>query len=362
MSSVISIMAITACVYNRFSFTCDNICNSINIYSIQPYNDRGYSVGSNKSSEFKLQTDESKSGSNSNGDELQLKSTNFVYEQQVKNNDYSDADAETETDTDAETETDTESGDTNSIITTASTSECENINETPSVTATREILFEEFSTFLNPKPDDSLLWCAYIMIYGIEKFETVENYYTEGNTFKYKVVGDIRSKKALLKPHKLTLSKIEDSFVNKPFINLEAFYAIALTYNLSVCIIQGRKLFEIGRNNDDSNMFVVEKKRGKYGMYIFANESSIVRIGEEKLTIRNLKQLRIDYMRDKFWSMENISSPIRPLSAYKLPDLVEICTRLDIPTYHQQHGEYGSIGIQKRKTKNELYEAICSAI
>lgn len=359
MSSVISIMAITACVYNRFSFTCENICNSINIYSIQPYNDRGCSVGSNKSSEYKLQTHESKSDINGNGDELQLKSTNFVYEPQVNNNDYS----ESESDSDSDSESDSaDSGDTNSIITTTNTSECENKNETPSVTVTREILFEEFSTFVNPKPDDSLLWCAYIMIYGIEKFETVENYYTEGNTFKYKVVGDIRSKKALLKPHKLTLSKLEDSFVNKPFINLEAFYAIALTYNLSVCIIQGRKLFEIGRNNDDSNMFVVEKRRGKYGMYIFANDSSIVKIGEENFTIRNLKQLRIDYMRDKFWSMENISSPIRPLSAYKLPDLVEICTRLDIPTYHQQDGEYGSIGIRKRKTKNELYEAICSTI
>jgi hypothetical protein len=154
----------------------------------------------------------------------------------------------------------------------------------------------------------------------------------------------------LLKPHKLTLSKIEDSLVNKPFINLEVFYAIALSYNISVCVIQGRKIFEIGRCNDDSKTVVIEKKKGKYGVYLFSD------------TVTGYKQKTLDYIRDNYWSMENISSPIRPLSAYKLPDLVDICKRLTIPTSHQQTGEYGSIGIEKRKTKGELYEAIIQTI
>ena len=188
------------------------------------------------------------------------------------------------------------------------------------------------------------------MLNGIEKFEMIDNYYMEGNTFKYQVVGDIRSKKTLLKPHKLTLSKIEDSLVNKPFINLEAFYAIALSYNLSVCVIQGRKIFEIGRCNDDSKTFVIEKKKGKYGVYLFSD------------SVTGHKQKALDYIRDNYWSMENISSPIRPLSAYKLPDLVDICKRLNIPTSRQQTGEYGSMGIEKRKTKGELYESIIQTI
>jgi hypothetical protein len=197
------------------------------------------------------------------------------------------------------------------------------------------------------------------MINGIEKFETVENYYTEGNVFKYQVVGDIRSKKTLLKPHKLSLSKIEDGIVNKPFINLESFYAIALTYNLSICLIQGRKIFEIGRNNDDSKTFVIEKKRGKYGIYLFSNQSSTI---GSKRSIQTLKTTALNYVRDNYWSMENISTPIRPLSAYKLQDLVDICKRLNISTTHQHKGEFGSIGIEKRKTKGELYEAICQSI
>ena len=74
------------------------------------------------------------------------------------------------------------------------------------------------------------------------------------------------------------------------------------------------------------------------------------------------KQKALDYIRDNYWSMENISSPIRPLSAYKLPDLVDICKRLNIPTSRQQTGEYGSMGIEKRKTKGELYESIIQTI
>ena len=193
------------------------------------------------------------------------------------------------------------------------------------------------------------------MINGIEMFETIDNYYTEGNKFKFQLVGDIRSKKTLLKPHKLTLSKIEDSLVNKPFMQLDTFYAVALCYNISVCVIQGRKLFEIGRNNDDTKTFVIEKRKGKFGVFMFSHGvGSGVGITQRKRAL--------DYVRDNYWSMENINSPIRPLSAYKLADLIDICTRLNIPTHHQQLGEFGSIGTEKRKTKGELYEAICQQI
>jgi hypothetical protein len=254
--------------------------------------------------------------------------------------------SDTASDASSDTSSDTSSSDTSSDTSSSSSSHDEPVG----VKEVSVVRFDDIATFYPPKPDDSLLWCAYVMLNGIEKFETIDNYYTEGNTFKYQVVGDIRSKKTLLKPHKLTLSKIEDTLVNKPFINVEAFYAIALSYNLSVCIIQERKIFEIGRCNDDSKTFVIEKKKGKYGVYLFSD------------SVTGQKQRALDYVRDNYWSMENISSPIRPLSAYKLPDLVDICKRLMIPISHQKPGEYGSIGIEKRKTKGELYEAIIQTI
>lgn len=331
MTSVLSLMSIASCVYNSFSFTESNINNRINVFTITPrkYDHikatlSDYTLMANKKVETLKPVDPEPETANC----------------KPNTSDTSDTSEASDSDDTSEVSSD-ESVDVEDTVVVSTT-------EIPAIISV--VSFDDIATFHTPKPDDSLLWCSYIMLNGIEKCETIDNYYMEGNTFKYQVVGDIRSKKMLLKPHKLTLSKIEDSLVNKPFINLEVFYAIALSYNLSVCVIQGRKIFEIGRCNDDSKTIVIEKKKGKYGVYLFSD------------TVTGQKQQALNYIRDNYWSMENISSPIRPLSAYKLPDLVDICKRLNIPTSHQQNGEYGSMGIEKRKTKGELYESIIQTI
>ncbi len=340
MTSVLSVMAIVSCRYNSFSFTSDNINNRMIVHSIHNSNGNGngtivskYAPKLNVPSELESVSKDKPKTTIDDIVNVKLSTDEIVSS--------SDCDSEVSSVLSSDSETEPEE-------------QVEKEIETPEI-----VQFDDIASFFITKPEDSLLWCAYIMINGIEKFETVENYYTEGNVFKYQVVGDIRSKKTLLKPHKLSLSKIEDGIVNKPFINLESFYAIALTYNLSICLIQGRKIFEIGRNNDDSKTFVIEKKRGKYGIYLFSNQSSTI---GSKRSIQTLKTTALNYVRDNYWSMENISTPIRPLSAYKLQDLVDICKRLNISTTHQHKGEFGSIGIEKRKTKGELYEAICQSI
>lgn len=196
--------------------------------------------------------------------------------------------------------------------------------------------------------NDTLLWCAYIMIHGIENFECVENHYTESNTFKFQMVEYIRAKKVLLKPHKIAASSVEESLVHKPYINLETFQAIAVCYNLSVCIIQDRKIFEVGRSDNDKNTFILEKIKGKFGVYI-------------GLAMRD-KTAFLENVREKYWSMESISSPIRSISAYKLQDLIDICRKLEIPETKVVLGEFGSIVSEKKKTKPELYEDIVRMI
>jgi hypothetical protein len=57
--------------------------------------------------------------------------------------------------------------------------------------------------------------------------------------------------------------------------------------------------------------------------------------------------------------MESISAPIRPISAYKLQDLIDISTKLGLAVMSVIPGKFGSIGTEKRKTKSELYESIC---
>jgi hypothetical protein len=324
--------SIVACAYNNFSFTKDNIENDIQIIDIRRIKCNvpvpvTVTMPSLHEPAVTVTT---------------VHHVKTVIETQSESASGSGLDSDSDLDSDSETSV-------SSVLSASASASASSslLNKTvPSEKVDAVHSFEPDNYYV-PKADDTLLWCAFIMINGFERYEMIDNHYIEGNAFKYRIVEDIRSKKALLKPHKLSLSKIEDILVNKPFCHLDALYAIAVCFNLSVCIIQGRKIYEIGRSIDDTKTFVVEKLKGKYGLYS-GNAYH--------------KQCALKNVRDNFWSMESITTPIRPLSAYKLPDLVDICKRLHISTTKQQHGEFGSIGIEKKKTKGELYEAICQTI
>ena len=250
-------------------------------------------------------------------------------------------------DSDSDSESDT---DTTTTTTTTTTTDHESVSTVAAVVAAAPFNLTTMSKYLytpNVK-NDTLLWCAYIMIHGIEKFECVENHYTESNAFKFQMVEYIRARKTLLKPHKITASSVEECLVHKPYINLETFQGIAVCYNLSVCIIQDRKIFEVGRSDNDKNTFILEKIRGKFGVYLSAGTA--------------MKTAFLAHVRDTYWSMENISSPIRSISAYKLQDLIDICRKLEIPETKVVLGDFGSIVSQKKKTKPELYEEIVRMI
>ena len=195
---------------------------------------------------------------------------------------------------------------------------------------------------------DSLLWIAYIMIYGLERFETIENHYTESNTFKFDLVEMIRKHKPILKANKIKLTGLEESLVHKPFIHLETMQAIVLCKNISLCIVQERKYYEIQNGaSSGGGGAIIEKIKGKYVLYTCPDK---------------IKTEYLQYIRENYWLMENISAPIRPISAYKLQDLVDISTKLGLPLANIIPGKFGSIGTEKRKTKPELYEAICKCI
>ena len=242
----------------------------------------------------------------------------------------------------------------NSIVTVSDTdSESDSESDSDTAVAPPAVAFDltTMSKYLytpNVK-NDTLLWCAYIMIHGIEKFECVENHYTESNAFKFQMVDYIRARKTLLKPHKISASSVEESLVHKPYITLETFQGIAVCYNLSVCIIQDRKIFEVGRSDNDKNTFILEKIRGKFGVYLGMAGTA-------------MKSALLAHVRDTYWSMENISSPIRSISAYKVQDLIDICRKLEIPETKVVLGDFGSIVSQKKKTKPELYEDIVRMI
>jgi hypothetical protein len=245
--------------------------------------------------------------------------------------------ADTETDTDT---TDTDAGtDTTDVGTDAGTD---------AVIFHPEVM-TQYSYKYPPSCNDSILWSAYIMLYGTEKYETIENSYIESNHFKFELIEVMRQNKPILKANKIKLSVIEESLVHKPFITLETLHAIAVCKSISVCIVQDRKYYEIssGGGGGSGGTFIIEKVKGKYVLYIATT----------KLTTEYLT-----YIRKNYWLMESISAPIRTISAYKLQDLVDISQKLNLPVVNVIPGKFGSLGTEKRKTKSELYEGIVRCV
>jgi hypothetical protein len=195
---------------------------------------------------------------------------------------------------------------------------------------------------------DSILWSLYIMLYGVEKYEMIENHYIESNRFKFELIEFLRDNKTILKANKVKLSSTEDTLVHKPFITLETLHAVAICKSLSLYIIQDRKYYDVssgsGSGSGSGTPFILEKIKGKYLLYMPPDPISMKYIA---------------YVRTNYWRMESISAPIRPISAYKLQDLIDISEKLNLPVVNVFPGKFGSIGTEKRKTKPELYEGIC---
>jgi hypothetical protein len=253
--------------------------------------------------------------------------------------------SETDTETDSDSDSDTDSADDCDSDIDMSQSQSPPTMPTqlmPSSVFHPDIMTQyRYST----SGSDSILWAAYIMLYGIEKYETIENQYVESNRFRFELIEVLRQNKPILKANKIKLNATEECLVHKPFIALETLHAVAVCKSLSVCIVQDRKYYEIA--NGDSGAFILEKIKGKYVLYIAPNK---------------LNMDYLTYIRANYWLMESISAPIRPISAYKLQDLVDISQKLNLPVVNIIPGKFGSMGTEKRKTKPELYECIVRCI
>lgn len=249
-------------------------------------------------------------------------------------------DAETNTDVDTDADTDT---DKDHISSCSSSRGSPTINEI--VSFNPNDIRKYTQNIHETKCADSILWCLYIMMNGYEKFEMIDNYYTESNRFKFELIELLRQNKPILKANKLKISALEESLVHKPFITLETLHAVVVCKSMTtVYIVQDRKYYDVGGGGSDATTFIIEKIKGKYVLYN----------APQPLTVKY-----ITYVQENYWRMESISAPIRPLSAYKLQDLIDISTKLGLEVVTKIPGKFGSIGTEKRKTKPELYESIC---
>ena len=174
--------------------------------------------------------------------------------------------------------------------------------------------------------DDVLFWTIYKIIKGDYIYETSCNFKTEKD-FKIKCIEDLRKIKPKLKIFKLRLTEIEDQLLNQKKIKLEAFFALALLFDLNIFYIWNNKFYEFKCSAESQN-------------YIIKNINNSILIEENNC----------DYYGDNYYQVENLNKPIKSITGYTKEELILISKKLNIND------------IESKSNKKEIYDKIVNKI
>jgi hypothetical protein len=183
-----------------------------------------------------------------------------------------------------------------------------------------------------PKQKDTLFWCFYIMQNGIDKYEELNETGISVVTEKQLKIGfveKLRKEKQLIKIYKFASNThIENQLVNENKIDISTFLTLCVLENLNVIYLKKKTYYELLMNDDNDIHVINFTDYGKFGY-----------------------KLSLDInIRTTLFKIDNIEKPVKALSAYKLSELVEYCSKLDISIINEK--------TNKKKNKNELYESL----
>lgn len=190
-----------------------------------------------------------------------------------------------------------------------------------------------------PRQKDTLFWCFYVLYMGFDKYYMIGNkHFVEEKELKFKLIELIRSKKDVLKMHKIKpLSELEDDLANKPQISLKTFVALCILNNISVFVVDKHKYYEsINITSDqESCLHIIHKSIGepvKYSVDLLSTTE------------------KINNYRENYYHIQTLDNKLKSIASYKYDELLEIGTKLGI--------DLNSNTTTKKKTKAELYELI----
>ena len=174
-----------------------------------------------------------------------------------------------------------------------------------------------------------LFWYLYLFKHDeiIEKINIVLE-----KKLKIEYIDKIRQNKQLIKLHKFaTLSHLENQLANEEKIDLKTFFTLCVIENINIFYISKKTYFELLINDDKIHIIHHLDNYSKYGY-------------EES------KQQIIETYRSTLLKIDNIEKPIKPITSYKICELLEYCNRLGIETCVKD--------TNKNKCKKDLYESI----
>ena len=207
---------------------------------------------------------------------------------------------------------------------------------------------EEKSTkleYFTPSQSNSLFWCFYIIYNGFASYEYESNYFTAEQQFKIQTIEKVKKGegKSSLKEHKISKTCFESGLIGSKNINAKTLYALCLCYNLNIFYVYKNTYYEMISNIQKPIHIVIYNAE--------TNNYSICLPVDIKATETFSKHSEyIEKAKEKYWKLDNLEKPLRPITAYSVQDLNNICSKLEIAVICET--------TNKKKTKAELYSSI----
>jgi hypothetical protein len=192
---------------------------------------------------------------------------------------------------------------------------------------------KEDNDIFTPNQKDTLFWCFYILKYGESNYEMLDNInIVLEKKLKIDYVEKIRKEKQIVKSHKFaTLTHLENQLANEVKIDVNTFFTLCVIENINVLYVSKKIYFELLMNDDK--------------IHIIHRLDNYFKHGYE-----GIAQSKIELYRSTLFKVDNVEKPVKTISAYKVPELVEFCSKLGI--------EICIKDTNKNKSKKDLYESL----
>jgi len=192
---------------------------------------------------------------------------------------------------------------------------------------------KEDNDIFTPNQKDTLFWCFYILKYGEANYEMLDNInIVLEKKIKIDYVEKIRKEKQIVKAHKFaTLTHLENQLANEVKIDINTFFTLCVIENINVLYVSKKIYFELLMNDDKIHIIHRLDNYSKYGY-------------------EGLAQSKIELYRSTLFKVDNVEKPVKTISAYKVSELVEFCSKLGI--------EISIKDTNKNKSKKDLYESL----
>ena len=194
-------------------------------------------------------------------------------------------------------------------------------------------IVKEDNDIFTPNQKDNLFWCFYILKYGEANYEMLDNInIVLEKKLKIDYVEKIRKEKQIVKSHKFaTLTHLENQLANEVKIDINTFFTLCVIENINVLYVSKKIYFELLMNDDKIHIIHRLDNYSKYGY-------------------EGISQSKIELYRSTLFKVDNVEKPVKTISAYKVSELVEFCSKLGI--------EICIKDTNKNKSKKDLYESL----